>query len=395
MIFKLLWKNNSIFQLFAASIGSLIGFCLLLISLEIYFDIKSIFSSEKDLIKPEYIVINKKLSLLKTLNITSSEFSDNEIEEIKKQEFVNSISPFISNSFEVSAYTNASQNVPDFYTDLFFEAIPNEYLDIDNNQWNWNLEDSLVPIVIPNDYLNLYNFGFAQSQGLPQISANMVGLVSFNLQINGNNKTIFLRGKIVAFSDRINSILVPYDFLNWANKEFGDGKKNPSRLILITKDPSNPNIIKDLETNNYETNKDKLKNSKLNTIFKIAISITSIVSFLIIFLSVMIFILGFQLLITKSAEKLKILLNLGYRHIYLSSFYIVIFIFILIPINLISFGILKIVDSKLFIYLTERGFKISDNLNYQVLIAGIILSFLILIFNSLSIIFKLKYKLNN
>jgi len=394
MILKLLWKNNTLLQLIAASLGSFIGFCILLISLEVYFDIKSVFKVEKELIKPDYIIINKKLSILKTLDITENAFSDEEINEIKNQDFVNEISPFISNSFEVSAYTGTNSDLPGFYTELFFEAIPNQFIDIENENWVWNQNDSLIPIIIPNDYLNLYNFGFAESQGLPQISANMIGLVSFSVQIRGNGKRDEFRGKIAGFSDRINTILVPYDFIIWANNTYGDGDKNPSRLVILAKDPSDPEILNFLSTKNYETNKEKLKNSKLNSIFKIAISVTSFISSLIIFLSLMIFILGFQLLITKSAQKIKILLNIGYKQLYISKFYIFIFALIIILINIVSILILYFIDKKLFEYFLEKGFEIKAGVNAEVLFVGIIISVMIMLLNSLSIIFKIR-QINN
>lgn len=390
MIFKLLWKNNTTFQLIAASVGSLIGFCLLLISLETFYDIKSIFSVEKELIKPEYIIVNKKLSFLKTLNISNTDFEKSELEKIEKNEFVSDLSPFISNSYQVSAFTNSNSDLPDFYTDLFFEAIPDKYIDIQNDEWKWKQSDSLIPIVIPNDYLNLYNFGFAESQGLPQISGNMIGLVAFTVRIRGNGKKDDFKGKIIGFSDRINTILVPYDFMVWANQIYGEGEKNPSRLVIISKDPSNPELLKFFDENNYETNKEKLKNSKLNTVFRIAVTVTSFISILIILLSLMIFILGFQLLITKSSHKIKILLNLGYKQLYISKFYIFVFIGIIFIINLISFFVLKVIDNKLFIYLSERSFEINEKINTEVIFVGLFFSLFILIFNSLSIYFKIK-----
>ncbi len=394
MILKLLWKNNTLLQLIAASIGSLIGFCILLVSLEAYFDIKSVFTVEKELIKPDYIIINKKLSIIKTLNLTETTFSSDEIDEIKRQAFVNEISPFVSNSFEVSAYTSSSSDIPDFYTDMFFEAIPDNYIDIDSKNWIWNQNDSLIPIIIPNDYLNLYNFGFAESQGLPQISENMIGLVTFNIKIRGNGKRDTFKGRIAGFSDRINTILVPYNFMIWANETYGEGAKDPSRLIIVAKDPSSPEILKFFSEKSYETNKEKLKNSKLNTVFRIAVTVTSIISLLIIFLSVMVFILGFQLLITKSADKIKILLNLGYKQLYISKFYILIFILIIFLINVIAFYILHFIDNQLFIYLKERGFEITEGINFEVISIGLIISCVILLFNSLSIILKIKW-INN
>ena len=62
------------------------------------------------------------------------------------------------------------------------------------------------------------------------------------------------RGKIIGFSNRINSILVPYSFLSWANENYGfHSEDRISRLVIVTKDPTNPEIVSFLEKNGYAT----------------------------------------------------------------------------------------------------------------------------------------------
>ena len=46
-----------------------------------------------------------------------------------------------------------------------------------------------IPIIIPRNYLNLYNYGFAKSQGLPQISEGIFQRVSLGIEVAGNGRT--------------------------------------------------------------------------------------------------------------------------------------------------------------------------------------------------------------
>ena len=52
-------------------------------------------------------------------------------------------------------------------TDMFFESVPDEFVDIKLDKWHFDESTHTIPIIIPRNYLNLYNFGFAQSRSLP------------------------------------------------------------------------------------------------------------------------------------------------------------------------------------------------------------------------------------
>ncbi len=224
MIRKVIHHHYRNLQMAGAALGTLAGLLLLLGAGQFYVDMDHVMKKNRDLIDPEYIVINKKISLLETLNITSAHFTQAEIGEIRSQPFAEKVVGFISNQFSLSAFTE-SNRFPDFFTDLFFEAIPDTFLDVKNPDWHWERGQRTIPVILPRDYLNLYNFGFAPSQGLPQISAQTIGLVNFKFRISGNGRSDEYNGHIAGFSNRINSILVPYNFLTWANKEYGTSSK--------------------------------------------------------------------------------------------------------------------------------------------------------------------------
>jgi hypothetical protein len=387
---KLLLRDNQPVQSLIAFWGIIIGFLLLLGSVQLYFDFTSYLEKNQDIIKPEYIIINKKVGAMNLAKLSGTTFSPEEINDISHQTFASEVAPFMANDFHVSASLRMGGAGQTFYTDLFFEALPDKYLDIEPEKWHWKSGDSIIPIAIPKDYLNLYNFGFAQSQGLPQISGGMASIVTFSIVINGNGHSGTFRGRIAGFTERINSILVPYNFLEWANKEYSNGLSAPSRLLMVAKNPSDTQISKYLDGHNWETSQEKLRSSKLNTLLKAVLSIVSIIGFVIVLLSFTIFILAFQLMITKSREKLKLLLHLGYNYKKLSLLYILYFLSLILLVNIISYIILLIFKTQLIVYLSNIGIEISSTIAMQTNLIALGLNLLIIIINSILIYFQIK-----
>lgn len=123
-------------------------------------------------------------------------------------------------------------------TDMFFESVPDEFVDIKLDKWHFDEETHTIPIIIPRNYLNLYNFGFAQSRSLPKLSEGLMGLIQMDIMMRGNGRVEQYKGNIVGFSNRLNTILVPQSFMNWANKNFApDAEAQPARLIIEVSNP--------------------------------------------------------------------------------------------------------------------------------------------------------------
>jgi len=235
---------------------------------------------------------------------------------------VASLAGFTSGEFKVTAFTSPNEEIPSFYTELFFEAVPNEYLDIDLEEWVWNEEDGMIPIIVPKYYLSLYNFGFAESQGLPQISENVINQVTFNIRLKGNGKEEKFSSSIVGFSDRLNTILVPSDFMAWANEAFGTREvQDPSRLILVSKNPADPSLFNFIEDQNFEATAGNANSGKLSAFLKLSVSAVGIIGLLITALAAWIMIVSFQLLIHKNREKIWNLFLIGYEVRVIHRFY--------------------------------------------------------------------------
>ena len=249
---QLLWSEKNKWQIIGAAVGAFIGLFLLLSALQLYFDLQRLVKGDSS--TEQFVLINKKVNLFNTLGARST-FTEEEIEQLKQQEFVESVGIFISNQFKVSA----SSQMLGFYTELFFESLPDDFIDIKKSRWSWSKGDNEIPIILSRDYLALYNFGFAPSQGLPQFTPNTISKLAMDVNVSGNGLRKTFQGRIIGFSDRINSILVPQSFMDWANENFGETQKpKSSRLIIKTNNPYSPELSDYLEKNKFEVSSGRL-----------------------------------------------------------------------------------------------------------------------------------------
>lgn len=198
-------------------------------------------------------------------------------------------------------------------TDLFFESVPDAYVDVQSEEWKFNPESNVIPIIIPRNYLNLYNFGFAQSRNLPQLSEGIIGMVNLDIRLVGNGKTEQMKGHIVGFSSRLNTILVPESFIRWANARFSTGvEAEPSRLIVEVGNPADERIVQFVQRKGYEMEGNELEAGKTVWFLKLIVGVVLSVGLLISVLSFYILILSIYLLLQKNMRKLETLLLIGY-----------------------------------------------------------------------------------
>ena len=312
LIWKLLRQHISASQLIGFTIASLLGMTIVLLSIQFYRDIAPIFNANDSFFKKDYIIVTKKISALNTFTKKNSTFSDKEIEALKEQPFTSQIGSFTSSMFKVSAGLNMP-NTGKLSTEMFFESVPDEFIDIELNKWKFEEDTRNVPIVIPKNYLDLYNFGFAQSQNLPKISESLISLINIDLKIRGNQKEEHFTGNIVGFSNRLNTILVPQDFMNWANKNFSTGTMpQPSRLIIEVNNAADPAITSYFQQRGYEAENGKLDTGKTSYFLRLITSIVASIGIIICILSFYILVLSIFLLLQKNAAKMENLLLIGY-----------------------------------------------------------------------------------
>jgi len=299
-----------------------LGSIILLLTLQLFVDINSLLEKETDVFAQDCVVINKNISVLRSYNKEGIYFSEKEIDELEAQSFTKSVSPFKVATFEVEAQIKGASGMSMLATELFFESIPNEYLDVPLDRWVWDEQSDVIPIVIPESYINLYNFGFAESQNLPVISQKTIEQVDFDIRINGQGGRGSFRGSIVGFSNKINSILVPEEFLVWANQRYGKGpNQKANRLLVEFNDPSDEAILQFFNAQNYSINENELEASKLKFIFKTALSFSFFIALVIVILSITSVLLSFSLVIQRNVEQISTLYLLGFSLATIARYY--------------------------------------------------------------------------
>ena len=314
LIEKLVRKNLSLLRIITFCCFSTIGFFILLLAGTVYLDYGKKFGEDSTIWKANYIVLNKNISALQTLTGQKPDFSTEEINELKTQPFVKNVGTFVSSQFPVKLQIGGIGGIRGFSTDLFFESIPEQFIDVNKKEWNWKEGEDFIPIIIPKNYLNLYNFGFATSQGLPQVSENLFKQIPFQLIIGKGEKQKTYQARIIDFTTKINTILVPENFLEWANHNYANKNNiNPSRVIVETNSEGDENSISYFEQHNYDINRDELKNNELTYYLKLSFSLVLLIGFIIVLAAIWLMIINFQLMIEKNKHKTKDLFLIGYN----------------------------------------------------------------------------------
>lgn len=311
MIWKLLRQHISPAQLLGFFFANLCGMAIVLLGVQFYRDIAPVLTRGDSFMKKDYMVISKQVSTLGTLVGKSTVFSDGDIVDLKEQPFTQKVGVFTSACFKVAA--GMGMQGVNLSTALFFESVPDEFVDADLKNWSFHPGQEEIPIIIPRNYLNLYNFGFAQSRNLPQLSEGVMGMVPLDIRIEGQGKRAHMKGRIAGFSSRLNTILVPQSFMDWANRTYGEREQvRPSRLIVEVDHSSDDHIARYFKERGYETEGDKLDNGKVAWFLKALVSIVLFIGILISVLSFYVLMLSVYLLLQKNTVKLENLLLIGY-----------------------------------------------------------------------------------
>jgi hypothetical protein len=296
-------------------IGLGIGVLLLLCSVQMYININQLLK-EKNPKKTGFDFISVTKTITDQNMGKDNRFTPGDLKEIQSQKFIDDAAPLISNQFRVKA---SAGNIIPFSTDLFLESINEKFIDTVPPSFTWKEGQTNVPIIFSSDFLEMYNV-FAPSQDLPQLSENTISSVAIILECHGPAGVQNFRGQIVAVSDRINSVLVPDNFMQMANKNFGGVSIVPaSRIYLKTKDANNPELLSFLQQKNYHVNKDKTKFGRVKQILQAIVSGLAGFGVLVILLAMVLFSFYLQLMIAKSKENLQLLLTLGYSPHWLSK----------------------------------------------------------------------------
>ena len=387
LVWKLMRRHISLGQLAGFFFANLCGMVIVLLSIQFYQDVAPVFTEGDSFMKKDYIIVSKKVSTLGSFVGKSSTFSASDIEDIEEQPFTKGVGEFTPSQFKVSAGVGMEQLGLNLSTAMFFESVPNRYVDVNLDEWHFEPGQDVVPIIIPRNYLNLYNFGFAQSRNLPQISEGVINMVNLEVRISGGGRRDTYKGKIAGFSNRLNTILVPESFMAWANTHYAEGatRKDPSRLIVEVNNPTDDRIAQFFRERGYETEDDKLDAGKTTWFLKVVVGIVLSVGLLISALSFYILMLSIYLLLQKNTTKLENLLLIGYGPNRVALPYQVLTIGLNAVVLVLSVGIVLYVRT-LYLDVVEKMFPALDAGGcWLMLVIGILLFVAVSFFNVVAV----------
>lgn len=312
LVWKLLRQHISIPQFAGFAFANLFGMLIVLFGFQFYKDVLPVFTQQDSFMKADYLIMSKKIGMGNTLSGRTNTFSGSDMDDISSQKFVKKIGKFTSTEYKVDASMGVN-GVNVLNSELFFESVPDGFVDVPLKDWKYEPGSQEVPIILPRTYINMYNFGFAQSHSLPKIGDGLMGMIDFHIFIQAGGKKEQFKGKVIGFSSRLNTILVPQAFMDWSNHEFApEEHSDPTRLIVEVGNPGDENITKYLEDNGYEVETDKLDAEKTTYFLRMIVLMVMVIGLVISVLSFYILMLSIYLLVQKNSSKLENLLLIGY-----------------------------------------------------------------------------------
>ena len=312
LVWKLLRQHISWPQFVGFFFANLFGMTIVLLGYQLYCDILPIFTANDSFLKADYLVVSKKIGMANALGQQHSGFSKDEIADLQAQPFVKGVGQFTSTAYKAEATMGVS-GMKILNSELFFESVPDPFVDVSLDNWHYTPGDSLVPVILPRSYIAMYNFGFAQNHSLPKINEGLVGMIDLHIQVQGKGGQGYFKGKVIGFSSKLNTILVPQSFMVWSNNHFSpDSELPPSRLILDVTNPADQRIGTYLEDHNYELEDNNLDAEKTTYFLKLMVTLVMGVGVVISALSFYVLLLSIYLLVQKNTTKLQNLLLIGY-----------------------------------------------------------------------------------
>jgi hypothetical protein len=379
MLNKLLFRNQDKKQLLIAIIGAFMGITFLITSIHYIIKVNE-FGQGTDILGPNTLILQKKVTNSSSLNITKTDFSLNEIMKIRNEPFISEVQPIKSNNFDIS-FETSDPLVPYFRTDVFIQTVDQKFLDVKTDKWHWKEGDKYVPMIMPREFLVMLNT-FMSASGIPQISEDLVKDVKFKFKLWNDSTVERVDVKIIGFTNEISSILVPTSFMEFGNKKYSDGSDQKITQIMLSGKENEFGLVeellnkKGLESKNAQMIIGRLK-SVVGTLFIIVLGI----SIIAVLAAGLVLIQYMQLLISRNAYEVRTLLRIGYHPTKIIKSFFVYFvkIFGLVSVlGLFIFFVFKFFLDKMF---ASGGLYIGTEITISS-IASLLLAYLLFIIAS-------------
>lgn len=381
LVWKLLRQHISVPQFAGFFFANLVGMLIVLLGFQFYHDVLPVFTAKDSFLKADYLILSKRVGTADVFTGRGHEFSGSEIDDLSAQPFVTDVGKFTSTNYRVDASLSVN-GIPLMKTDFFFESVPDDFVDVSSSEWEYRPGDKRVPIILPRSYINMYNFGFAQTRSLPKISEGLLGMIDLGILIRGNGQEERFHGKVIGFSNRLNTILVPQSFMDWSNARFAPGEPTKStRLIVQVGNPADERVTTYLEKKGYEVESDKLAAEKTTYFLRMVVSLVMVVGLVISVLSFYILMLSVYLLVQKNASKLESLLLIGYSPARVAMPYQVLTIALNVAVLFMAWALLSVARGYYMDILTTLFPQMESGGLWPSIVAGLILFLAVSVLN--------------
>jgi len=311
MLNKLLFKNQDRKQLIIAMIGAFMGITFLVTSIHYLIKVNE-FGEGAEILGPNTIIVQKKVTSSSTLGLTRTDFSLGEIEKIKAEKFIEDVQPIVSNNFSVS-FETSDKLVPYFRSDVFIQTIDSDFIDVNAADWKWKEGDESVPIVMPRDILVMLNT-FMSASGINQISDDLAKQIKFKFTLSNHDSKEWVNTHIIGFTNEVSAILVPASFMQYGNDKYSDGTDSKITQIMISGNKNEFGRVEELLTNRgLESKNSQMIVGRLKSIVGTLFMVVLGISVIAVFVSGLVLIQYMQLLMSRNAYEVRTLLRIGYH----------------------------------------------------------------------------------
>ncbi len=314
LIWKVLKANISIAQTIGYVAALFAGLTIIMAGAALFADVSRMAGGESaSPLFPDSFRVVSKASDSSPLSFLSAApgFSENEIKEIASQGFVKRCAPFATSRFEASV--TADFGGARFSTAIFFEGVPDDFFETRPASWGFDPTNPVIPIILPSDYLTLYNFGYAPSRGLPKLSPRLITKVPLRVMIAGREGMESFPARVVGFSNRLNTIAVPVGFIEWANSRYGTlPNAAPLRLIVETKGDAGTAAERYFASKGLELSDSESGSGRVADFLRGVALIVAILGIALCLLALFIATLSLGLLISKNRGAIRDLRLLGF-----------------------------------------------------------------------------------
>mgnify|MGYP007032567658 CR=1 FL=1 len=376
MIKRLIFHKVNKRQLAILTLGTLIGF-LFLLSVVHYFGEVQKLTAGKESISSNLVIAQKRVTKYAAFDSDFNLFTNAELQKLREHPAIKKMEPVVNNQFYVSLAMR-EDGLPYFRTDIFIQSVNNDLLDVRLDDWQWSEDSDLIPMIMPRDFMLMLN-QFAASYKIPQVSEEIAKTLNFTLEIRGIGKKTSSNARIVGFSNQINAVLVPMDFMTYGNVNYAAVDSIPvSQLVLQLDERKYGDFEALIEELNLEIKENELYVVQIQAVLFAVLGALFLVGLVIIGLCGLLILQFSMLLLSESNYEVQTLLRLGYDAKSIAKLFMHYFLKRFALLLLLTIPLFMLLKWRVNSTLAERGLPVSDPLHFEpYTVFGLLLIFLV------------------